>query len=118
MKVLVTGGVRAGKTAHAESLLAGAASSAYAASGPVRDGDREPGGRARRRRPVTWDDTRARRPRRGAVDAGRLVVDCLGSWLTRLVDEAGIQEAREPEDVASYVDGDRARPARTGGGHC
>lgn len=105
MKVLVTGGVRAGKTAHAESLLAGHREVTYVASGPVRDdGDREARVAAHRaRRPVTWTTLETGDLAEALWTPGPLLVDCLGSWLTRLVDEAGMWDAR-PEDVASYVD--------------
>lgn len=105
MRVLVTGGVRSGKSRHAEALLAAHRSVTYVAPGPVHD---DADWKARiaahqARRPRTWttletgDLTVALRSR------GPVLVDCLGTWLTRLVDDAGMWDART-EDVAAYVE--------------
>lgn len=105
MRVLVTGGVRSGKSAHAEALLADRAAVTYVAPGPVHD-DADWQARIeahRARRPRTWttletgDLTVALRTR------GPVLVDCLGTWLTRLVDDAGMWDART-EDVSAYVE--------------
>ncbi len=92
---LVTGGARSGKSRHAEALVADAADVTYVATGRVDDGsDPEWTLRVaahRARRPSGWSVLETRdvagvaRAARGAV-----VVDCLGTWLTGLVDDADL----------------------------
>jgi adenosylcobinamide kinase/adenosylcobinamide-phosphate guanylyltransferase len=114
MKVLVTGGVRSGKSRHAESLLQDAAAVRYVAPGPVRDdADWQQRIAAHRaRRPVHWTtlETGDLAAALGTEDA--VLVDCLGTWLTRLVDDAGMWDAAMPE-LTAYVDAavDRALQA-------
>ena len=90
LKVLVTGGVRSGKSTHAESLLAGAGHVTYVAPGPTYD-DADWAARIaahRARRSSSWVTVETSDVA-GAVSAapGDVLVDCLGTWLTRLVDE-------------------------------
>lgn len=99
MKILVTGGVRSGKSAHAESLLGGLSSAGgpvgpvtYLAPGPT-DDDADWAARIaahQARRPPSWT-TIETADVAGAVLAARgdVLVDCLGTWLTRLLDDAG-----------------------------
>ncbi|WGX99069.1 bifunctional adenosylcobinamide kinase/adenosylcobinamide-phosphate guanylyltransferase [Nocardioides sp. L-11A] len=99
-KVLVTGGVRSGKSRHAESLLADAPSVTYVAAGPAYD-DADWAARIavhRARRPVTWStaETRDVAGVLGAAD-GPVLVDCLGTWLTGVIDDAGLWEAAAGE---------------------
>jgi adenosylcobinamide kinase / adenosylcobinamide-phosphate guanylyltransferase len=93
MKVLVTGGVRSGKSFHAESLLVAEPHVTYVAPGPESDVDADPEWAARvavhrARRPDHWgtvethDLAAAVRGAEGAV-----LIDCLGTWLTSLIDE-------------------------------
>lgn len=102
MKVLVTGGVRSGKSRHAESLLPGPAT--YLAPGPAYD---DPDWAARiqahrDRRRADWStieshdlaDVLARTD-------GDLVVDCLGTWLTAVLDERGLWEAPYPQVIGA-----------------
>src|SRR3954463_8207798 len=106
MRVLVTGGVRSGKSRHAESLLDGEAAVRYVAPGPVRDdadwqgpGGARPGGpagapRARRgRRPAHWTTVETGDLTEALTTDEPVLVDCLGTWLTRLVDDAGMWDA-------------------------
>ena len=102
MKVLVTGGVRSGKSRHAEELvltLAGDGPATYVAPGPTTDHDRDPDWAARvaahrARRPAAWGtiETRdvAAALREGSAP---VLVDCLGTWLTGVLDE---ERAWEP----------------------
>lgn len=92
-KVLVTGGVRSGKSRYAESLLSTAVAVTYLTPGYPADPDADPEWAARvrahqDRRPVHWTTVET-------VDlAGALaraetpvLIDCLGTWLTRSIDD-------------------------------
>ena len=93
MKVLVTGGVRSGKSFHAESLLVAEPHVTYVAPGPEPDIDVDPEWAARvaihrARRPDHWDTIETHdlaAAIRGAE--GAVLVDCLGTWLTSVIDE-------------------------------
>ena len=102
MRVLVTGGVRSGKSRHAEGLLAGRSDVVYVAAGRTTSQEPDPDWVARveahqRRRPATWRTVETRdlaRVFRGA--SGPVLVDCLGTWLTGQLDELELWEAPEP----------------------
>ena len=92
-RVLVTGGVRSGKSRHAEKLLSGQQLVTYIAPGPVPDPIADPDWADRisqhqARRPADWrtvetaDVASAVRAAKGAV-----LIDCLGTWVTRLFDD-------------------------------
>ncbi|MGE2732014.1 bifunctional adenosylcobinamide kinase/adenosylcobinamide-phosphate guanylyltransferase [Mycolicibacterium vaccae] len=109
MRILVTGGVRSGKSRHAEALLDSAGRVTYMAPGRPADGsdpdwdDRVAQHRARR--PADWqtvettDLPTALREVEGAV-----LVDCLGTWLTALLDDglwdASTEDARRAVEVS------------------
>ena len=88
---LVLGGVRSGKSRHAEALLADAGPVTYvAAGGPPDPADPDWSARVdahRRRRPAHWT-TRESLDLADAIThaQGPVLLDCLGVWLTRLVD--------------------------------
>ncbi|MBA2952929.1 adenosylcobinamide kinase/adenosylcobinamide phosphate guanyltransferase [Nocardioides sp. MAH-18] len=105
MRVLVTGGVRSGKSRHAESLLADRQAVTYVAPGPVRD-DADWAARVARhraRRPAHWTTLETGDLTAALGTPGPVLVDCLGTWLTRLIDDAGLWDART-EDVSAYVE--------------
>ena len=92
MRTLVTGGVRSGKSAHAEGALPGGSAVTYVATGPVLD-DADWADRVtahRERRPGHWRTVEttdvASTLRR--LD-GPALVDCLGTWLTARLDALG-----------------------------
>ncbi len=92
---LVTGGTRSGKSRHAESLLKDDADVTYVATGSPADGaDVEWTRRVsahQSRRSSSWrvlETTDAAGVVRGAE--GSVLVDCLGTWLTGLVDDADL----------------------------
>jgi len=93
-RILVTGGVRSGKSRHAEAL-AGTGRVRYVAPGYPPGDDADWAARVaahRARRPAEWEtvetvDVAGVLATAGAGD--RLLVDCLGTWLTRQLDEAG-----------------------------
>ena len=100
MRVLVTGGVRSGKSRHAESLLPSDAPATYLACGPTSD---DPDWALRvaahqARRPATWstvetsDAAHALRERTGPV-----LLDCLGTWLTAQLDELDAWESPQEQ---------------------
>jgi adenosylcobinamide kinase/adenosylcobinamide-phosphate guanylyltransferase len=102
MKVLVTGGVRSGKSFHAESLLVAEPHVTYVAPGPEADVDADPEWAARvaihrARRPDHWDTIESHdlaAAVRGAE--GAVLIDCLGTWLTSVIDELdGWDQLRE-----------------------
>ena len=98
--VLVRGGARSGKSRYAEHLLAAEPAVRYVAPGPVPDAAADPEWAARvrehqRSRPPGWETVET-----GEVpDAVRhaevpVLVDCLGTWVTRLLDDAAAWEDR------------------------
>lgn len=98
MKVLVTGGARSGKSRHAEELLATAPSVTYVAPGPTREEDPDQDWAERiaahqARRPARWTTLETRDLSSALRLEGPVIVDCLGTWLTALLDERGLWEA-------------------------
>ena len=94
MRVLVTGGVRSGKSGHAESLLTGAVT--YLAPGPSRD-DADWAARIaahRARRPAEWTTVESH-DLVGVLARtdGHLLVDCMAAWLTAVLDERRLWDA-------------------------
>lgn len=95
MKVLVTGGVRSGKSRHAESLLADAPSVTYVAPGRSMAEDSDPDwvsriAAHRARRPATWTTVETRDLTAALCLDGPVLVDCLGTWLTSVLDSRGL----------------------------
>lgn len=96
MKVLVTGGVRSGKSRHAESLVSGAVT--YVAPGPAQD-DADWAARIaehRNRRPSSWTTLETHDLAEALRRPGPVLVDCLGTWLTAVMDERELWEASAP----------------------
>lgn len=95
--MLVLGGARSGKSRHAERLLERYPDVTYVATGASpAEGDHQWAERIRQhreRRPAHWhtvetgDLATALREARTPV-----LIDCLGTWLTRVLDEAGAWE--------------------------
>lgn len=100
VKVLVTGGVRSGKSRHAEQLLAGAGSVLYIAPGPIPDPAVDPEWAERvaehqARRPAHWRtaETADLPAALAGADTDAVLIDCLGTWVTRLFDDRDAWEA-------------------------
>ena len=103
-RILITGGVRSGKSRYAEALLSDSAEVSYVAAGPSPDPAADAEWAAR------IADHRARRPAHGntletsdvagALRAapGAILIDCLGTWLTAAIDRLGTWE----EPLASW----------------
>lgn len=93
--VLVTGGVRSGKSRYAEALLADQPAVLYVAPGPVPDSVADPEWAARvaahqARRTSGWRTVETA-DLATALEAapGAVLVDCLGTWVTAVVDALG-----------------------------
>ncbi|MFF6956129.1 MULTISPECIES: bifunctional adenosylcobinamide kinase/adenosylcobinamide-phosphate guanylyltransferase [unclassified Streptomyces] len=91
-RTLVLGGARSGKSAEAERRLAGFPGVLYVATGGSRDGDDEWARRVaahRERRPASWrtEETCDLVPLLTAPGPP-LLIDCLGLWLTSVLDKA------------------------------
>ena len=103
--ILVTGGVRSGKSAHAEALLADEPATTYLAAGPrYDDADwQERIARHRERRPATWATVETSEVAVALADAtGPALLDCLGTWLDAIVSGAELWEAPVAE-VEEFV---------------
>ncbi|NYE38558.1 adenosylcobinamide kinase/adenosylcobinamide-phosphate guanylyltransferase [Nocardioides cavernae] len=109
MRILVTGGVRSGKSTHAEGLL-GDEPATYVAAGPSPDEDADPDWVARiaahrTRRPASWATVETQDLAPVLRDAGApVLVDCLGTWLTAVIDAAGAWE-QDSDAVHALVRG-------------
>ena len=119
-RVLVTGGVRSGKSAYAEGLLRGVVDVTFVTPGYPADTAVDPEwaarvARHRLARPPDWvtvetvDVTETIRATQGPV-----LVDCIGTWLTRQLDavgwdtprpEASLQIERRTAALAASVAG-------------
>lgn len=91
-RILVLGGSRSGKSAHAESLVAGRPAVIYlAAAAPVPD-DAEWAERVaahRARRPPGWTTVETTAPSE-LLRRGTILVDSITTWVAALMDETGV----------------------------
>lgn len=107
MKVLVTGGVRSGKSRHAEDLLSGRDAVTYVAPGPTTAEDPDPDWAARIaahqiRRPASWTTLETDDLATALATADQaIIVDCLGTWLTGILDERALWDS--PSDEATGI---------------
>ncbi|GGB23536.1 cobalamin biosynthesis protein CobU [Flexivirga endophytica] len=109
MKTLVTGGVRSGKSRHAEALVADLPSVTYVAPGPTTAEDPDPDWAARiaahrQRRPARWTTLETRDLTAALRTDGPVIVDCLGTWLTAVLDERALWDS-PTEEIADVVNG-------------
>lgn len=120
--VLVTGGVRSGKSRYAESLLARDAAVTYLTPGYPADATRDAEWAARvaahrLRRPPTWRTVETLDLAVSLAAAeGPVLVDCLGTWLTRLLDRWDAWDA-DPGAWAGRLDAEVAALAASVGAH-
>lgn len=102
-RVVVTGGVRSGKSTHAESLLADCENVTYVATGPVADPDADSDWARRvaehqRRRPASWRTVESTDLATALANAsGGVIVECLATWVTAMLDELDAWERPEGE---------------------
>ncbi|MCP2254446.1 adenosylcobinamide kinase /adenosylcobinamide-phosphate guanylyltransferase [Prauserella aidingensis] len=99
-KTLVLGGVRSGKSRYAEDLANRYPAVTYVAAGmPPSDDDPEWSARVaahRARRPSHWTTVETGDVTAALRDAeSPVLIDCLGTWLTRVLDESGAWEQRD-----------------------
>jgi adenosylcobinamide kinase/adenosylcobinamide-phosphate guanylyltransferase len=90
-RVLVLGGSRSGKSAHAESLLADRADVTYLATSPPAADDAEWAARVaahRARRPGSWTTVETTAPS-ALLREGTVLVDSITTWVAALMDESG-----------------------------
>ncbi|MEH3033172.1 MAG: bifunctional adenosylcobinamide kinase/adenosylcobinamide-phosphate guanylyltransferase [Aeromicrobium erythreum] len=93
MKYLVTGGVRSGKSFHAESLVLAEPVVTYVAPGPAPDEEADPEWATRvqrhqERRPSHWTTLETTDLAAAVAEGeGAVIIDCLGTWLTAQIDE-------------------------------
>jgi adenosylcobinamide kinase/adenosylcobinamide-phosphate guanylyltransferase len=98
-RVLVTGGVRSGKSRHAERLFDSVEHVTYVAAGPRYD---DPDWLARieahqARRPGAWTTVETTDLAAALATPGPVLVDCLGTWITAVIDDARLWEASTTE---------------------
>ncbi len=104
--VLVLGGARSGKSATAEAMLAGREAVHYVATGPLPGaGDAEWDARVRdhqERRPAHWRtaETLELDQVLAAPDRTPVLIDCLSTWLARVMDDCGVWSGRPGADQA------------------
>jgi adenosylcobinamide kinase/adenosylcobinamide-phosphate guanylyltransferase len=111
---LITGGVRSGKSRLAEQMLVGEPRVTYLAPGPVPDRTVDPEwadriDAHRGRRPSHWRTVEtADLVTALDVATGAVLIDCLGTWVTAVVDQLGTWDERlaswEP-DFDAHLDG-------------
>jgi adenosylcobinamide kinase / adenosylcobinamide-phosphate guanylyltransferase len=107
-RVLVLGGSRSGKSAHAESLVAGRGEVVYlATSAPAQD-DAEWSRRVaahRARRPAGWTTLETTAPSE-LLRGGTVLVDSVTTWVAALMDETGVwsEEPGALDRLAGRVD--------------
>lgn len=91
-RVLVLGGSRSGKSAHAESLLADRADVTYLATSPPAGDDAEWAARIsahQARRPSSWTTLETTAPSALLRD-GAILVDSVTTWVAALMDQTGV----------------------------
>lgn len=119
MKILVTGGVRSGKSQHAEAMVHDALTDeslehnesavTYVAPGPAADPASDPDWAERilahqQRRPAHWSTIETSDiPGALARASGTVLIDCLGTWLTAQLDRIDGWD-RPRTEIASTID--------------
>src|ERR1035438_4545645 len=103
-RVLVLGGARSGKSVTAEGLLAGSPQVEYVATGAIPEAsDLEWAARVRahqERRPPGWQtvETLDVEDVLGAPGPVPVLIECLSTWLARVMEDCGVWEGRPSAD--------------------
>jgi adenosylcobinamide kinase / adenosylcobinamide-phosphate guanylyltransferase len=108
VRVLVLGGSRSGKSAHAESLLADVDDVVYLATSSPWPDDAEWSARVaahRARRPASWTTVETTAPST-LLGAGPFLVDSVTTWVAALMEETGVwrEEPGAAERLAGRCD--------------
>jgi adenosylcobinamide kinase / adenosylcobinamide-phosphate guanylyltransferase len=107
-RTLVLGAARSGKSAHAEALLAAEPAVTYLATAAPRPGDADWQDRVRahvERRPENWTTVETAEVAAALQDVDEaLLVDDLGLWLVRQLDDADGWEGAVPAQVLASCD--------------
>jgi adenosyl cobinamide kinase/adenosyl cobinamide phosphate guanylyltransferase len=111
-RVLVLGGARSGKSAEAEALLSDVDTVDYVAPGPVPSAEdpewAERVAAHRASRPASWrtHETRDLVPLLAEDTAVPLMIDCLSTWLSGVMDDCGVWSGEPDADqvLASRLD--------------
>jgi adenosylcobinamide kinase / adenosylcobinamide-phosphate guanylyltransferase len=106
--VLVLGGSRSGKSAHAESLVSGRSDVVYLATSAAAPEDAEWSRRVaahRARRPAAWTTLETTAPS-DLLRGGTVLVDSVTTWVAALMDETGVwtDEPGSADRLAGRVD--------------
>jgi adenosylcobinamide kinase / adenosylcobinamide-phosphate guanylyltransferase len=91
-RVLVLGGARSGKSAHAEALVAGRPDVVYLATAAAAEDDAEWAARLavhRARRPAGWTTLETTAPSE-LLRGGTVLVDSITTWVAALMAETGV----------------------------
>ncbi len=94
-RLMITGGIRSGKSRFAEHLLADQPRVTYIAPGPRPDPNADPEwaervAEHRRRRPASWTTVETSEIATVIRTAEPpFLIDCLGAWVTALIDQLG-----------------------------
>ncbi|GAC1607834.1 MAG: hypothetical protein NVS3B26_02430 [Mycobacteriales bacterium] len=106
-RALVIGGARSGKSAYAELRLLAEPRVRYVATAPLRADDPEWDARVqahRARRPAAWTTVETGDVAAQLTSGGAVLVDDLGLWLTRLLDDHGGWTGPPPSAVSAACD--------------
>ena len=106
-RVLVLGGSRSGKSAFAESLVAGRGDVTYLATSAGADDDAEWAARVaahRARRPGAWTTLETTAPA-DLIRGGAVLVDSVTTWVAALMDETGVWDADPDGDARRRLAG-------------
>ena len=111
-RVLVLGGSRSGKSAHAEQLLAGWEEVTYLATSAGAPDDAEWAARVaahRARRPAGWTTLETTAPS-ALLRGGTVLVDSVTTWVAALMDETGVWDTADSggAHAAPAAEGDAA----------
>ncbi|AZI58995.1 bifunctional adenosylcobinamide kinase/adenosylcobinamide-phosphate guanylyltransferase [Nakamurella antarctica] len=102
-RTLITGGARSGKSVVAEHLLSGVPQVACLLPGPIPNAEADPEWAARiaihqARRPAHWLTVETSDLATGIAEArGAVLIDCLGTWVTAVMDELQGWDAPESQ---------------------